>query len=123
MAVLAGLGVVIAAVGLYGVLAYAISQRTREFGVRIALGAQKTDVLGMVLRTGAASTALGLLAGVAGSLFLTRWIESLLVDVPRVDPISYVIAVVLSRSHRACRLLDPCAARHRVDPIVALRYE
>ena len=123
MGVLAGLGVVIAAVGLYGVLAYAISQRTREFGVRLALGAQKADVLGLVLRTGAAATALGLVAGVAGSLFVTRWIESMLIDVPRVDPISYGVAVGVFAVIALAACWVPARRAVNVDPIVALRCE
>jgi putative ABC transport system permease protein len=123
MGVLAGLGVIIAAVGLYGVLAYAISQRTRELGVRIALGAQKTDVLGLVLRTGAAATALGLAAGIAGSLFLTRWIESMLIDVPRLDPISYIVAALLFAAIALAACWIPARRATNVDPIVALRWE
>jgi putative ABC transport system permease protein len=123
MGVLAGLGVIIAAVGLYGVLAYAISQRTRELGVRIALGAQKTDVLGLVLRTGAAATALGLTAGIAGSLFLTRWLESMLIDVPRLDPISYIVAALLFAVIALAACWIPARRATNVDPIVALRWE
>jgi putative ABC transport system permease protein len=123
MGVLASLGVIIAAVGLYGVLAYAIAQRTREFGVRLALGAQKADVLGLVLRSGAGATALGLVAGVAGSLFVTRWIESLLIDVPRVDPISYAVAAALFALIALAACWIPARRATNVDPIVALRYE
>jgi putative ABC transport system permease protein len=123
MGVIASLGVIIAAIGLYGVLAYAISQRTRELGVRIALGAQKTDVLGLALRTGASATALGLAAGIAGSVFLSRWIESMLVDVPRVDPISYGVAAVLFSVIALAACWIPARRATNVDPIVALRYE
>jgi putative ABC transport system permease protein len=123
MGVLAGVGVIIAAVGLYGVLAYTISQRTREFGVRLALGAQRTDVLGLVLRSGAAATALGLVIGMAGSLFLTRGIESMLIDVPRVDPISYAIAALIFAAIALAACWIPARRATNVDPIVALRYE
>jgi putative ABC transport system permease protein len=120
---LAGFGVVIAAVGLYGVLAYAISQRTREFGVRLALGAQKADVLGLVLRSGGIVTALGLGAGIAGSVFATRWIESMLIDVPRIDPISYAAATLLFALVALAACWIPARRATNVDPIVALRYE
>jgi putative ABC transport system permease protein len=123
MGVLASLGVIIAALGLYGVLAYAISQRTRELGVRIALGAQKRDVLGLVLRTGAMATAIGLAAGIAGSLFVSRWIESMLIDVPRVDPLSYAFAAVLFALIALAACWIPAQRATSVDPIVALRYE
>jgi putative ABC transport system permease protein len=123
MGVLASLGVIIAALGLYGVLAYAISQRTRELAVRIALGAHKRDVLGLVLRTGAMATAIGLAAGIAGSLFVSRWIESMLIDVPRVDPISYAFAAVLFALIALAACWIPAQRATSVDPIVALRYE
>ena len=123
MGVLAALGVVIAAVGLYGVLSYAISQRTREFGVRLALGAQKTDVLKMVLRSGGIITALGLLAGIAGSVVMTRWIESMLIGVPRLDPISYLAAALLFGLIAFAACWIPARRATSVDPIVALRCD
>jgi predicted permease len=123
MAALAGLGIVIAAVGLYGVLTYAIAQQTREFGIRLALGAQKRDILRMVLRGGAVVTGLGLLAGALGSVFVTRSLESMLVDVPRLDPIAYgVVAIVLALvALAACWI--PASRATRVDPVVALRAD
>jgi putative ABC transport system permease protein len=123
MGALAGLGAVIAAVGLYGVMAYAISQRTREFGIRLALGAQKSDVLGMVLRSGGSMTALGLLAGIASSLFMTRWIESMLIDVPRLDAISYAGAALLFALIALAACWIPARRATSVDPIVALRCD
>ena len=123
MAALAGLGVVIAAVGLYGVLAYAIAQRTREFGVRLALGAQQADILRMVLRSGAVVTAIGLFAGAAGSLFVTRSLESMLVEVPRLDPVTYAAVVVLLAAVALVACWIPARRATRVDPVVALRYE
>ena len=123
MAALAGLGVVIAAVGLYGVLAYAIAQRTREFGVRLALGAQQADILRMVLRSGAVVTAMGLFAGAAGSLFVTRSLESMLVEVPRLDPVTYAAVVVLLAAVALVACWIPARRATRVDPVVALRYE
>ena len=123
MAALAGLGVVIAAVGLYGVLAYAIAQRTREFGVRLALGAERRDILRMVLRSGAIVTAIGLLAGAAGSLFVTRSLESMLVEVPRLDPVTYAAVVVLLAGVALVACWVPARRATRVDPVVALRHE
>jgi predicted permease len=123
MGALAALGVVIAAIGLYGVLAYTISQRTREFGVRLALGAQKADVLRMVLRSGAAVTGIGLVVGIAASLFLTRWIESMLIDVRRIDPMSYGAAALLFALVALAACWIPAWRAAKVDPIVALRYE
>ena len=114
MGALAGLGIVIAAVGLYGVLTYAIAQQTREFGIRLALGAQKRDILRMVLRGGAVVTGLGLLVGALGSVFVTRSLESILVDVPRLDPVAYGVVADPADARRASRVLDPgepCDAR------------
>jgi putative ABC transport system permease protein len=123
MGALAGLGVVIAAVGLYGVLAYAISQRTHEFGIRLALGAQKADVLGMVLRSGGGVTGLGLLVGIASSLFMTRWIESMLINVARLDPMSYVAAALFFALIALAACWVPARRATNVDPMVGLRCD
>ena len=123
MTTFAVLGIAIAAVGLYGVLAYAIAQRTREFGVRLALGATKSDVLRMVLRQGAGVTAVGLVAGIAGSAIVTRWLESMLVDISRVDPLAYLVVGALFSAIALAACWLPARRATNVDPIVALRYE
>jgi ABC-type antimicrobial peptide transport system permease subunit len=123
MAVFATLGIAIAAVGLYGVLAYATAQRTREFGVRLALGATKSDVLMMVLRQGAAVTVVGLAAGILGSIVMTRWLESMLVDISRIDPASYLAVIVLFSTIAMAACWIPARRATNVDPIVALRSE
>ncbi len=123
MTTFAVIGLVIAGVGLYGVLAYAIAQRTRELGVRLALGATKSDVILMVLRQGATVTALGLIAGTAASMFVTRSLESMLVDVPRLDPISYVMVALVLPTIAAAACWIPARRATNVDPIVALRAE
>jgi predicted permease len=119
----AALGVVIAAVGLYGVLSYAIASRTRELGIRLALGAQRSSVWWLVLRNGALVTAIGLAAGIAGSFVLTRSLSSMLIGVPRVDPVSYSAVIVLlgAIAFAACWIPARCATQ--VDPVVALRAE
>jgi ABC-type antimicrobial peptide transport system permease subunit len=116
-------GLAIAGVGLYGVLAYAIAQRTREFGIRLALGAQTRDVLRAVLASGAALVGAGLVLGAFGSLLLTRALGSLLVDLPGTDPVTYlsVIALVGAVGFIACWI--PARRATRVDPVVALRCE
>jgi putative ABC transport system permease protein len=116
-------GLAIAGVGLYGVLAYAIVQRTREFGIRLALGAQTRDVLRAVLANGAALVGAGLVLGAFGSLLLTRALGSLLVDLPGTDPVTYlsVIALVGAVGFIACWI--PARRATRVDPVVALRCE
>lgn len=123
MVVFAVVGLLTAGVGLYGVLAYAIAQRTREFGVRIALGAERRDIMAMVLRTGVGLTAAGLAIGAVASLAATRAIATMLVDVPRQDPLTYavVIAALAATAILACWL--PARRATRVDPVVALRTE
>jgi ABC-type antimicrobial peptide transport system permease subunit len=117
------LAVLLAAIGLHGVIAYSVSQRTREIGVRIALGAQTDDVMGLVLRQGFALAIAGLAIGVAGSLTATRVLETLLYGVQPQDPVTlgavgallFAIAVVASYT--------PARRAARVDPIDALRAD
>ncbi len=123
MGAFAIVGVLIAAIGLYGVLAYAIAQRTREFGIRMALGARPADVLGLVLRSGGLVTTLGLILGAAGSVLVTGTMESMLVDIPRLDPLTYVgvIGALAVTAFAACWI--PARRATRVDPVVALKCE
>ncbi len=117
------LALALAAVGIYGVISYTVSLRTREVGIRMALGAGKRDVLGMVLRQGLALVGMGLAAGFSASLALTRLLSSLLFEVRPTDvTTSAVVAVVLA----AVALLASYLPAHRaakVDPMVALRWE
>jgi putative ABC transport system permease protein len=116
-------GVLIAAVGLYGVLAYAIAQRTREFGIRIALGARPADVLGIVLRSGGLVTVLGLALGAGGSLIVTRAMDSMLVEISRIDPVTYGVVAGALAATAAAACWIPARRATRVDPVVALRSE
>jgi putative ABC transport system permease protein len=113
----------IAAVGVYGILAYSVNQRTREIGVRMALGASRTSVLGLVVREGLTVGVIGIGAGLAGALALGRTIASLLFNVPAYDPLTFVGvgATLLLVSLAACAL--PAAKASRVDPQIALRGE
>jgi predicted permease len=122
-AVFAASALLLATIGLYGVMAYAVAQRTREFGVRIALGARSRDVLGLVFVEGLRLGAIGLAAGIALSLVLTRYMASLLYGVDSSDPLALagvaaLIAVVVGL---ACLL--PARRATQVDPMVALRAE
>jgi len=123
MTAFALVGVLIAAVGLYGVLAYAIAQRTREFGIRIALGARRADVLRLVLRSGAVVTVLGLATGAAGSVLVTRALGSMLVDVSRLDPVTYAIVIGLLMATALAACWIPARRATSLDPVVALRCE
>jgi putative ABC transport system permease protein len=119
----AGLALVLAMVGIYGVLAFLVSKRTREFGIRMALGAQRRDVLWLVVREGARFSAIGIILGSGGAFAVTRWLSSELYGVSAVDPLTYagVAAVMAVVSMLACYL--PARRAMRVDPLVALRYE
>ena len=113
----------LAMAGIYGVTAYTVAQRTREIGVRMALGASRAIVLGMVLKQGVITGVLGVGAGILGSLVLTRWLQSQLFGVSATDPATFagVALVLILVSLAACWIPGRRAAR--VDPMVALRYE
>jgi putative ABC transport system permease protein len=119
----AGIGLVLSAVGLYGVLAYSMAQRTREFGVRLALGATPREVATLLLRQAFWLTLGGLALGLGGSLLVTRSLEALLVGVPRTDAFTYsaVALTLLAVALLAC--WPPARRARKVDPMVALRYE
>ena len=118
-----GLALLLAAVGIYGVLAYSVSQRTREFGIRSALGADTTDVLGMIMGHGVKLATIGLVIGAAGAFALTRWIASMLFDVqPNNAGVYAVVAVILGTVALLASLI-PSIRAIRVPPSIALRYE
>ncbi len=123
LSIFAGAALLLAAIGLYGVISYSVAQRTRELGIRIALGAQRSDVLRLILRQGMTFVAAGVIFGVAASLGLTRLIASLLYGISASDPITFFLlstALVLV-AFIACWL--PARRASAVDPIVALRAE
>ena len=119
----AGLALLLAAIGIYGVISYSVAQRTHEIGVRAALGASRWDQLGLVLKDGMVLTAAGLAIGVLGALGLTRWLASFLFGVSPRDPWTLAFVGVILASVAATACLIPAQRATRVNPMVALRFE
>jgi predicted permease len=119
----AGLALVMAAIGIYGVVSYTVAQRAREIGVRLALGADMRDIIGMVLGEGVKRTAVGIVLGLAGALAASRAVRGLLYGVGATDPMTYasVVALLLGVTVAAC--LVPAWRAARVNPLIALRAD
>ena len=117
------LALVLAAVGLYGVLAYAVAQRTREIGIRMALGATREAVARTVVGQGARLAVLGIILGLAGSLWATKLIEKMLYGVPRSDPISFAAGALLLFTTAMAACLVPMRRAVAVDPLIAMRAD
>lgn len=123
LTIFAGIALILSAAGLYGVISYLVAQRTREIGVRIALGAQTQDVIGLVMRQAARLTSMGILLGLLGAFALTRVLESLLYGVSARDPLTYAaLAAVLATVALLATWL-PARRASRVNPILAIRAE
>jgi putative ABC transport system permease protein len=119
----AALALVLAAVGLYGVLSYSVVQRTQEIGIRMALGARAHEVLAMVLRQGFVAIALGVAIGIGGALALTRAMASLLFGVGTHDPLTFAAVTVALVVVALVASYVPARRAARVDPLIALRHE
>jgi len=119
----AALALLLAAVGIYGVMAYSVAQRTREIGIRVALGAQRGEVVRLLLCQGVGYAALGVILGVAGAFALTRLMTSLLYGVQPADPLTFVCVTLLLGCVALLACYFPARRAMRVDPIVALRSE
>jgi ABC-type antimicrobial peptide transport system permease subunit len=117
------LALLLSAVGIYGVLAYSVTQRTREFGIRVALGAGARDVVGMVVGNGLRMAGLGLAIGAAGAFLLTRFMTAMLYDVRPADPGVFLIVAVILAAVATLASLIPSLRALRIRPSTALRYE
>jgi putative ABC transport system permease protein len=121
--VFAGIAIVLAAVGLFAVTAYSVTQRVQEIGIRMALGAQRTDVLRFVLRHGMLLAGIGIVVGLAGAFALTRVMRTFLVEVSPTDPLTFLAVPALLGTVTLLACLLPARRATRVQPMVALRYE
>jgi putative ABC transport system permease protein len=119
----AAAGLIMAAVGLYGVLAYAVSQRTHELGIRMALGARPGDISSLVVRQGMSLALIGLVLGLVASLALSRWLKGLLYEIQPTDVTAYGLALLVVIGVVLLACLIPARRATRVDPAVAIRYE
>jgi putative ABC transport system permease protein len=118
-----GLALILASIGLYGVVAFSVGQRTQEFGIRMALGAQRRDVFRLVVGQGMVLAGVGLALGLIAALGLTRFLASLLFHVQTFDPITYVCVSLLLAFAALLACYIPARRATRVDPMTALRIE
>jgi ABC-type antimicrobial peptide transport system permease subunit len=123
LSIFGALSLVLAAIGTYGILSYAVTERRHEIGIRMALGADRGSVLGMVLGQGMSVTALGLVVGIAGSLLLTRLVSTLLFEVRPTDPLTFAAVALFVTVIAVFACLIPARRATRVDPMVVLRDE
>ncbi len=121
--IFAAVALLLASIGIYGVMAYTFSGRTNEIGIRMAMGAQRTDIFKVALTEGVVTIGFGLVAGLFGSLALTRFLQSMLFSVKPTDPVTFVTIAALLAGVTLVACLVPAHRATRVDPLIALRHE
>ncbi len=117
------LALLLASVGLYGVMSFVVTQRTREIGIRVALGAQPVDVVRMFIRQGLRLTFIGMVCGIAGGVLISRLLRAVLIDISPFDPVAFVGVSTFLTVAALLAILVPARRATKVDPLVALRYE
>jgi putative ABC transport system permease protein len=123
LGIFAAVAVTLAAVGLYGVMAYSVTRRTREIGIRMALGAARADVLSLVLGQTLVLTVVGITLGLAGSAAFTRYLAGLLFGLTPLDPTTFIAVALVFGAVATGAALVPARRATNVDPLIALRYE
>jgi ABC-type antimicrobial peptide transport system permease subunit len=123
LSVFAGLALLLASVGIYGVISYVVGERTREMGIRMALGAQRSDILWLILRQGGTLAGAGVVLGLISSMGLARFMTGLLYEVGATDPVTFLAVAMLLGLVALAACCIPALRAAKVDPMVALRYE